>query len=144
VPSHLNGFSDGRGWPPAWRQIELPATGRAAGLARQLTREALIAWQRADLEETAVLIVSELVTNAVRHASTGGSLVALRLEIDGTSVRIEVHDEDPRWPQPSTPDALDESGFGFVLVNALASKWGVSDTATGKAVWAELGRAVGA
>jgi two-component sensor histidine kinase len=116
----------------------VPATGRAAALARQVTREALAAWQRADLEETAVLIVSELVTNAVRHASTGGSLVGLRLEIAGTSVRIEVHDTDPRWPQPSTPNALDESGFGFVLVNALASKWGVSDTATGKAVWAEL------
>jgi anti-sigma regulatory factor (Ser/Thr protein kinase) len=124
--------------------MELPATGQAAALARQLTREALAAWQRADLEETAVLIVSELVTNAVRHASTGGSLVALRLEIDGMSVRIEVHDEDPRWPQPSTPDGLDESGFGFVLVNALASKWGVSDTATGKAVWAELGLTGGA
>lgn len=138
MPSHLDGFGDGRA---AWRQVELPATGQAAGLARQLTRETLAAWRRADLEETAVLIVSELVTNAVRHASIGGSLVALRLEIDGTSVRIEVHDEDPRWPQPSTPDALDESGFGFVLVSALAGKWGVSDTPTGKAVWAEVGLA---
>jgi anti-sigma regulatory factor (Ser/Thr protein kinase) len=118
--------------------VELPATGQAAGLARQLTREVLAVWHRPDLEETAVLIVSELVTNAVRHASSGGPLVSLRLELDGISVRIEVHDDDPRWPQPSTPDALDESGFGFVLVNALASKWGVSDTATGKAVWAEL------
>ena len=118
--------------------MELPTTGQAAGLARQVTREVLAIWQRADLEETAVLIVSELVTNAVRHASAGGSLVALRLEISGTSVRIEVHDADPRWPQPSTPNELDESGFGFVLVSALASKWGVSDTTTGKAVWAEL------
>jgi anti-sigma regulatory factor (Ser/Thr protein kinase) len=135
VTDHLNGSSDRRG---AWRQWELPATGQAAGRARQVTREVLAGWQRADLEETAVLIVSELVTNAVRHASTAGSLVALRLEIAGMSVRIEVHDTDPRWPQPSIPAGLDESGFGFVLVNALASKWGVSDTATGKAVWAEL------
>jgi serine/threonine-protein kinase RsbW len=138
VADHLEGSSDRRGAGDAWRQWELPATGQAARLARQVTREVLAGWQRADLEETAVLIVSELVTNAVRHASTGGSLVALRLEIAGMSVRIEVHDTDPRWPQPSTPDRLDESGFGFVLVNALASKWGVSDTATGKAVWAEL------
>lgn len=121
-----------------WRQWELPATRQAAALARQVTREVLTAWHRADLEETAVLIVSELVTNAVRHASTGRPLVALRLEIAGASVRIEVHDDDPRWPEPSTPDSLDESGFGFVLVNALASKWGVNDTAAGKAVWAEL------
>ena len=109
MPSHLDGFGDGRA---AWRQVELPATGQAAGLARQLTRETLAAWRRADLEETAVLIVSELVTNAVRHASIGGSLVALRLEIDGTSVRIEVHDEDPRWPSRLSPMRWTSRGSG--------------------------------
>ena len=133
-----HGPSDGSGARPVWRQWQLPATQQAPALARQLTREVLAVWQRADLEETAVLIVSELVTNAVRHASTGRPLVALRLETAGASVRIEVHDDDPRWPEPSAPDVLDESGFGFVLVSALAAKWGVNDTAAGKAVWAEL------
>jgi anti-sigma regulatory factor (Ser/Thr protein kinase) len=120
------------------RQITLPAAGQAAGLARQATREALASWLAAPLEETAVLLVSELVTNAVRHARSTATLLALRLETSGTCLRIEVHDADPRWPQPGTPAGLDESGFGLVLVNALADSWGVRQTATGKAVWAEL------
>jgi len=90
------------------------------------------------MEETAVLLVSELVTNSVRHADTTDFLLALRLEIAGPSLRIEVHDGDPRWPTPSSPAGLDESGFGFVLVEALADEWGVRETATGKAVWAQL------
>lgn len=123
----------GRVW-----QMALPTAGQAAGLARQATREVLASWQVAHLEDTAVLFVSELVTNAVRHACRRGSMLVLRLESAGTSLRIEVHDGDPHWPQPGTPAALDESGFGFVIVAALASKWGVSETPTGKAVWAEL------
>ena len=120
------------------RRVTLPAAAQAAGLARQVTREALTSWGLAHLEEMSVLLVSELVTNAVRHACTSGSLLVLRLEAAGTWLRIEVHDDDPRWPRPGTPTGLDESGFGFVLVDALASKWGVRETPTGKAVWAEL------
>ena len=121
----------------AW-ETALAATAHAPGLAREATREVLTSWHIAHLEETAVLFVSELVTNAVRHACTGGSTLVLRLEAAGTLLRIEVHDTDPRWPRPGTPADLDESGFGFVIVNALASSWGVSETAQGKAVWAEL------
>jgi len=118
--------------------VTLPAAGRAAGLARRATREALASWRVPQLEETAVVLVSELVANAVRHARATTSMV-LRLETAGTWLRIEVQDSDPRWPQPRTPAGLDESGFGFVLVDALASKWGVRETGAGKAVWAELG-----
>jgi serine/threonine-protein kinase RsbW len=120
------------------QQITLPAAAQAAGLARQATREALASWRAAPLEETAVLLVSELVTNSVRHARSTGPLLALRLESSGTCLRIEVHDGDSRWPQPGTPTGLDESGFGLVLVNALADRWGFRQTAAGKAVWAEL------
>ena len=116
----------------------LAATAQAPGLARQATHEALAAWRVAHLEETAVLLVSELVTNAVRHASTDGSALVLRLEAAGGWLRIEVHDADPRMPQPRTPDMLDGSGFGFVLLDALADKWGVREATIGKAVWAEL------
>lgn len=121
----------------AW-EMTLPATGQAPGQARQATRDVLTLWHAAHLAETAVLFVSELVTNAVRHACTGGSTLVLRLEAAGTSLRIEVHDTDPQWPQLGSPTGLDESGFGFVIVDALANKWGVSETDTGKAVWAEL------
>jgi anti-sigma regulatory factor (Ser/Thr protein kinase) len=120
------------------RIVVLPATGRAAGLARQAARDALSAWRLAYLEETAVLLVSELVGNVLRHARTGVLALALYLEPDGSSLKIEVHDADPHEPRPRTPGGLDESGFGFVLIEALAGKWGVRQTATGKAVWVEL------
>jgi anti-sigma regulatory factor (Ser/Thr protein kinase) len=118
--------------------LTLPATGRAAGLARQATRDTLVAWQLAYLEETAVLLVSELVTNVVRHARSQALGMALRLEPAGASLVIEVHDGDPHEPRPRMPGRFDESGFGFVLIEALAGKWGVRQTATGKAVWVEL------
>jgi serine/threonine-protein kinase RsbW len=116
----------------------LPAAAQAARLARRATCAALLSWGIAHLQEAAVLLVSELVTNAVQHTRTGSPTIVLRLEAGQTTLRIEVEDADPRWPQPRLPVGLDESGFGFVLVEALARKWGVRETAAGKAVWAEL------
>ena len=118
-------------------QMTLPTADHAVRQARQTTRDSLATWRLAYLEETAVLLVSELVTNAVRHAR-GGRPITLELEASRSRLRIEVTDTDPRWPQPRTPAGFDESGFGFVLVDALAGKWGVRETATGKAVWAEV------
>jgi serine/threonine-protein kinase RsbW len=118
-------------------QMTLPKADDAVRLARHATRSALAGWQLAQLEEAAILLVSELVTNAVRHARDTRA-VALRLRATGTWLRIEIHDGDPRWPRPRTPAACDESGFGLVLVDALADKWGVRESGTGKAVWAEL------
>ena len=120
------------------RYAALPATAQAPGLAREAIRETLPSWQLVQLEESALLLVSELVTNAVRHARNEGRMIGLRLETTVGGLRIEVHDGDSRWPQPRTPDSLYESGFGFVLVDALACTWGVTDLAMGKAVWAEL------
>jgi anti-sigma regulatory factor (Ser/Thr protein kinase) len=119
----------------AWH-LTLPMARQAPGLAREATREVLTSWQVAHLTEPALLIVSELVTNSVKH--TKETLVILQIQTTGTRLRIEVHDADPRWPQPCTPTGRDESGFGLVLVNALADEWGVCDSGTGKAVWAEL------
>ena len=126
------------GKPSRTRQLTLAATARAVGLARQATHEALASWQMAHIEDTAVLLVSELVNNTVRHAHTGGSALELRLETLGAWLRIEVHDADPSGPEPRTPDRLDGSGFGFVLIEALADKWGVREATIGKAVWVEL------
>lgn len=123
---------------PGWREVTLPATGPAAGLARQATRSAVAAWRLGHLADAAVLLVSELVTNAVQHAGPDTSATVLRLEYSGRWLRIEVHDTSPDGPRPRTRDWLDESGFGLLLVDALAAKWGVQQTTQGKAVWAEL------
>jgi anti-sigma regulatory factor (Ser/Thr protein kinase) len=118
-------------------QLALPAVPAAVRLARRAIRDALAAWQLSGVEETVVLLVSELVTNAVRHAKNTGA-ISLELRSTGTWLRIEVQDADPQWPQPRIPAGCDESGFGFVLIEALAGRWGVRQTPAGKAVWAEL------
>jgi anti-sigma regulatory factor (Ser/Thr protein kinase) len=123
---------------PFLRQVTLPAARRSPGVARQVARDALGCWQLTHLADTATLLISELVTNAVLHARTGGAGLALQLEVHGTWLRIEVRDGDLRGPKPRTPALFDESGFGFVLVDALADRWGVLETPDGKAVWAEL------
>lgn len=120
------------------RRVLLTAAGHAAKRARRATHVTLLSWGIAHLEETAVLLVSELVTNAVQHTRMGSSTIMLRLEIAQNTLRIEVADPDPRRPQPRQPVGLDESGFGFVLIEALAREWGTRNTAAGKAVWADL------
>jgi anti-sigma regulatory factor (Ser/Thr protein kinase) len=107
-------------------------------MARRRVRDVLASWGLGHLHDTAVLLVSELVGNAVRHTHDGGSGLELRLEAAGTWFRIEVTDCDPMLPRPRSPSGMDESGFGFVLVEALADKWGVRETVGGKAVWIEL------
>src|SRR6266581_2386925 len=94
--------------------LSLPATGRAAGLARRWTRDALSAWQVAHLEETAVLLVSELVGNVLRHARTEALAMALCLE-PGGALLIEVHDADPHEPRPRTPAGSTNPGSGSSL-----------------------------
>src|SRR5947209_20587101 len=114
----------GRVKPPhCARQLALPATAEAVGVARRATRDAVTAWRMTHLQETAVLLVSELVTNVVRHAQVFPAFLMLRLEIAEAWLRIEVHDADPSWPRQRTSASLDESGFGIMLVHALADQW---------------------
>ena len=122
-----------------WRRLlmTLPAEDHSVRLARHAAHVVLSAWQLDYMKETAVLIVSELVTNAVRHARET-DLVEVDLHVTQTCLRIEIQDSARLWPQPRIPGGFEESGFGFVLVDALAAKWGVRETTTGKAVWAEL------
>jgi anti-sigma regulatory factor (Ser/Thr protein kinase) len=144
MTGELHVFSDGQtrrtvvGEPPCAWQATLPVADRSPGLARRVARDALSSWQLTHLTDTALLLISELVTNAVLHASTAGSVLALHLEIHGSWLRMEVHDAELRGPEPRVPSAVDESGFGLVIVDALADKWGVRETTAGKAVWAEL------
>jgi hypothetical protein len=104
-------------------QLTLPASGQPVRLARQVTREVLTAWRLAHVEETAVLLVSELVTNAARHATSTGA-ITLELQVVQTWLRIEAYRYRPGLGVPRTTGEFDESGFEFALVDCLAGKWG--------------------
>jgi DNA-binding XRE family transcriptional regulator len=101
----------------------------------------LAAWDMQELADVAQLVVSELVTNAVRHAhGPDDTLVETRFErLPGGDLRIEVHDANENTPElhQLSPDA--ESGRGLALVDALTGgRWGVSGReGIGKVVWAE-------
>ena len=128
------------GWAEGARrnlQLVLPVSEHSVRLARRVARTVLAAWQLQDTQETAVLLLSELVMNAIQHARETETIV-VELEAVKTCLRIEIASQDPRWLQPRTPDESGESGFDFLLLDALASKWGVRQTAAGRAVWAEL------
>ena len=118
-------------------ELTLPASGQPVRLARQVAREVLTVWRLAQVEETAVLLVSELVTNAVRDA-TSTDAITLELQVVQTWLRIEAYRCRPGLPVPRTTGDFDESGFEFALVNSLADKWGVRETVAGKTAWAEL------
>ncbi|MFC4034053.1 ATP-binding protein [Streptomyces polygonati] len=112
---------------------------QSVGEARHELRRALEAWGLDALAETAELVLSELLTNAVRHArpSLEGE-IETRYERGEGGVRIEVHDANETWPLLQKPSEEGESGRGLALVDALtASRWGVSEReGAGKLVWA--------
>jgi anti-sigma regulatory factor (Ser/Thr protein kinase) len=120
------------------------ATPRAARLARLLALGQLDAWDvpyGSGASDAAAVIVAELTANAVVHARVPGRGFELRLLHTGVhTLRIEVMDtRADRHPHLSSspPDA--ESGRGLTLVEALATRWGVTDgPAPRKTVWAEL------
>ncbi|MFH8617512.1 SpoIIE family protein phosphatase [Streptomyces sp. NPDC017979] len=104
--------------------------------ARRFTARTLRSWGAGVDVDTAQLIVSELVTNAVLH--TRGQ-VRLDLTLTGRRLRIAVNDSSPRAPVRSTALDLDATGGrGLVIVQALATAYGSVPFAGGKQVWAEL------
>ncbi len=97
---------------------------------------ALGEWGLADLGDTVCLLVTELVSNGVRHARTTLELV---LSFDGACLRIAVADGDPRPPVTASPQGLRIGGWGLALVDALSTEWGTDvDDARGKTVWFEI------
>jgi PAS domain S-box-containing protein len=115
--------------------------GRSVAVARAFVRDTLHGWGFADVVDDAVVLTSELVTNAVVHAGTAADVTCLRYE---TAVRVEVADHYPEREIPMQGrgrqfrDADNEGGRGLLLCAALASRWGVEYTAAGKDVWFQL------
>lgn len=89
------------------------------------------------LVETAELLTSELVTNAIVYGVGEPTLV---IEVDDHGIRVEVYDTNPNMDdvQPLALNPLDVHGRGLAIVDALASAWGVEPRRSGKAVWFRL------
>jgi anti-sigma regulatory factor (Ser/Thr protein kinase) len=105
------------------------------GRARAVVREQLHDWGLGRLADGAELMVSELVTNAVRHSHSRP--VELRL-VRGDSLLCEVDDDDHDLPNLLSAGPTDEQGRGLRVVSTLAREWGASRTKAGKTVWFEL------
>jgi hypothetical protein len=118
-------------------RTELAPDVRSPAEARAFVRRVLDAWDCDDPEEVAVLLTSEVVSNAVIHAA-GGLALDVRWERGSSVVRIEVRDNDERPPLLRTPTADSAGGRGIVLVEALARRWGSEPLADGKVVWFEV------
>ncbi|WP_443068001.1 SpoIIE family protein phosphatase [Streptomyces sp. NBC_01356] len=108
----------------------------APGRARKLARRALSRWGLEDMTDSVELLVSEVVTNAVRYATRPVTLRLLRTDV----LRCEVGDDVPQLPRLRQARATDEDGRGLYLVNKLARRWGATRLSTGKVVWFELNR----
>ncbi len=108
----------------------------APSRARRLARRALERWGLESHTDAVELLVSEVVTNAVRYASRPITLRLLRTDV----LRCEVVDDVPQLPRLRQARATDEGGRGLYLVNRLARRWGATRLSTGKVVWFELNR----
>jgi serine/threonine-protein kinase RsbW len=113
---------------------------RSVGRARAELRKALAGWGLVTVEGTAQIVLSELLTNAIRHTRVSpGQEIETRYLREGESVRIEVHDASDEQPELRTPSLEVGHGRGLVLVEALADRWGVTPCpVVGKSVWAVL------
>ncbi|RZU45587.1 anti-sigma regulatory factor (Ser/Thr protein kinase) [Streptomyces sp. BK022] len=115
----------------------LPRQPESAATARRLLRAACAVWGLEALVEDGVLIVSELVANAVQHARRESIRVVIDRP-DAAWVRVGVADLSRARPVRQEADDNNEGGRGLRLVAALAADWGTDERRWGKIVWADL------
>lgn len=122
-------------------RFELTAHPGAVAQARRVTRTQLSGWAHCeDTCDTAALVVSELVTNAIVH--TASSQIVCELHDADELVRIAVRDEGcaPGEPHPSPQRPEEEHGRGLLLIESLCHSWGAQPAGLGLLVWADLPR----
>jgi len=117
--------------------VRLSATTDSPRRARRFISEfCRAADMPAELCETAALLVSELVTNAILHGRTAAEV---EVHPPADVLRVAVHDDNPSLPEIGERPALDlESGRGLTIVSVLSSRWGIELRKGGKAIWFEL------
>ncbi len=114
----------------------LPMDTHSPRYARDLLRAAACQLHDSSVVEDAELLVSELVTNGVRH---GGPPIVLRIECIGAiRLKVSVSDGGPKDPAERSSGPDDESGRGLRLVDYISDEWGVDHHASGKTVWFTL------
>ncbi|GAA3375914.1 ATP-binding protein [Streptomyces sannanensis] len=123
---------------PSEGEVRLPSRPESAAVARRLTHCVVLRqWALPpQTTENAVLLVSELVGNAVRH--TGARVFGLRMTRRRTTIRIEVRDPSRGLPCLMPVHELDTSGRGLFLVDKLSDRWGVDLQPRGKTTWFEM------
>ncbi len=135
----VDDMSDGAADQPDTTQLRrrlVKADLRAVPEVRRALRELLRHWGMPGRSETAELLTSELVTNALVHTDHDAVLTAT---VGPRRLRVEVRDFVGRRPRLRVPEADDGThGRGLVLVQSLADAWGVRAHGVGKAVWFEL------
>lgn len=115
--------------------LDSPAS---VGRAREFVASTLAEWNAGVDAGDALIVASELVTNAIIHGRTA---CELQLSITGNAVRIEARDGGGGTPDPMAPSSTGTHGRGLYIIAALTSAWGIEDVPTGgKIVWAELAR----
>jgi anti-sigma regulatory factor (Ser/Thr protein kinase) len=114
----------------------LPATKQAPQDARALVAAQLDESLTPEQKQVALLLVSELVTNAVRHAES--DVIQVGVRTDGR-VRVSVIDESPKMPRQQSPGPDEPGGRGLMIVDQLAQAWGVDPLpGDGKCIWFDV------
>jgi anti-sigma regulatory factor (Ser/Thr protein kinase) len=119
-------------------EVTLPDGPEGASFARRAMARAAELWRLdRELTETALLLVSEVTTNAIRH---GTPPVRLSLRLENNRLRVEVTDSSPALPEPTNAGPDQTSGRGLHIVQQLAGAWGATSSPRrlGKTVWFEL------
>jgi anti-anti-sigma regulatory factor len=116
--------------PPSRLVERMPAGPRAVSTARGLVRDACDRWGTGANADIAELVVSELASNAVRHA---GGLIQVTVSLRRRHLHLAVRDRSFDPPRPGRAD-----GRGLMLVDAMTVSWGCTEVADGKVVWATL------
>jgi anti-sigma regulatory factor (Ser/Thr protein kinase) len=132
--------------PGAWfRQLELTALPSAMSWARGMLRQMLCEWQLERMSDTVLLLMSELVTNAVKASGDGTcgghlsrQMIALTVRRTDASLLMEVWDANPAPPVPREADVTRECGRGLLVVETLSDNWGHHAEGDGKVVWCEV------
>jgi PAS domain S-box-containing protein len=129
------GLSPAPGERTSTLELQLPPRPPSVAEARHQVHDLLVDAGRDDLVDTCVLLVSEVVTNALLHA---GTVMSLRAALGPDGVRVEVRDGSPHLPAPRGYAATSGTGRGLRMLESMVADWGVTRHDQGKTVWFEV------